>query len=289
VAALGHAYDEGVVTSEATCENAGVKTFTCKNDASHTYTKEVAALGHDIVSYEAKAPTYTEIGWDAYETCNRCDYSTYVEKPALSYGYAGGGSSSSSSGVSRPVTGNAKTFHDVPANHWAKEAIEFVIARGIFGGISDTNFAPDAYMTRGMIAQVLYSLEGKPEVGENTFDDVDGGAWYADAVAWVAENGLMTGTSEGVFAPEENVTREQMAVILCGYAKLVGVDTTNGNSLDRFQDGTDASDWAQSALEWALHAGLLSGKDGGKLDPAGTATRAEVAQILANFCQLMGS
>jgi hypothetical protein len=182
---------------------------------------------------------------------------------------------------------NTTNFDDVESDHWFDNAVAFVAAREIMTGTGNNSFAPQENLTRGMIAQVLYSLQGKPEANTSAFGDVNSGDWYADAVSWAAENGLVTGTSEGVFAPEANVTREQMAVILCGYAKLLGMDTTTGNSLDQFQDGASASDWAQSALEWALHAGLLSGKDGGKLDPTGTATRAEVAQILANFCQLM--
>lgn len=180
-----------------------------------------------------------------------------------------------------PSTG----FVDVSASAWYYNAVNYVVDEGIMSGTGANTFEPNTTLTRAMVAQMLYAMSGKPNQGSNTFGDVDSSAWYADAVAWVSYKGVMTGYGEGRFAPNTPVTREQMALILYNYAKLQGYDTDASSSLSSFADGDSVSSWAQQAMSWAVAQGLFSGRDGNMLTPAGTATRAEIAQIFMQFCK----
>ena len=180
-----------------------------------------------------------------------------------------------------PSTG----FVDVSASAWYYNAVNYVVDEGIMSGTGANTFEPNTTLTRAMVAQMLYAMSGKPNQGSNTFGDVDSSAWYADAVAWVSYKGVMTGYGEGRFAPNTPVTREQMALILYNYAKLQGYDTDASSSLSSFADGASVSSWAQQAMSWAVAQGLFSGRDGNMLTPAGTATRAEIAQIFMQFCK----
>lgn len=178
-------------------------------------------------------------------------------------------------------------FQDVPAAAWYRFAVDYVYDRGIMSGTSATTFSPDGTVTRGMVAQILYAMEGKPAVsGTGVFTDVNRNDWYADAVNWAAENGLVAGVGEGLFAPNDSITREQLAVILYRYAQYKQYDTTqSGSGADVFSDREKVSIWAADAVNWAVNAGLLSGKGNNILDPIAGASRAEVAQIFMNFCQ----
>ena len=177
-------------------------------------------------------------------------------------------------------------FTDVDVEQWYHEAIDYVVDQGMMKGVEQDVFAPGSDLTRGMLAQVLYNLEGTPDIRKpSPYTDVAQDAWYTDAVTWAADKGIVTGYGEGLFGPEDPVTREQMAAILYRYAVLKGYDMTAAGSLNGFEDGADVSSWAEKAMEWAVGIKLLSGKGDGILDPTGTATRAEVAQILMNFCQ----
>ena len=134
-----------------------------------------------------------------------------------------------------------------------------------------------------MLAQTLYAMSGKPAVkAEGTFADVAANAWYADAVNWAAEKGYVSGVGDGKFAPDASVTREQMALILYRYA---GSPDASGMVLREFADGDSVSAYAVDAIRWAVHEGLISGMENNTLAPQGTATRAQVAQILMNFHQ----
>ena len=138
-----------------------------------------------------------------------------------------------------------------------------------------------------MIAQVLYNLEGTPAAGDGSFSDVEAGTWYTDAVNWAAEKGIVKGYGDGTFGPEDDITREQMAVILYRYAQYKGYEVTATGDLSTFNDGAQTSDWAVEAMKWAVGSSLLQGY-AGNLNPTGTATRAEVAQIFMNFCENVG-
>lgn len=154
-------------------------------------------------------------------------------------------------------------------------------------GVSTGRFAPDDALTRAQLVQILYALEGRPAVSSaSAFTDVNSGAWYASAVNWAAASGVVSGVGNGAFGPNDPLAREQLALILYRYAQKQVYDTTQtGNRLQAFGDGSSASSWAAEAMGWAVENGLLSGTGNGHLSPSGTATRAQVAQILMNFCQ----
>ena len=177
-------------------------------------------------------------------------------------------------------------FQDVDEGDWYFSAVEYVYENGLMAGVSQEDFAPGSTLTRGMVAQLLYAMEEGPQGSDSgTFTDVSGDAWYADAVNWAAGQGIVSGVGDGRFAPNDPVTREQLAVILYGYAVYKGCDTTqSGVSIQEFADYDSISGWALDGMSWAVNAGLLSGKGSGMLDPGGTATRGEIAQILMNFC-----
>ncbi len=180
---------------------------------------------------------------------------------------------------------NSLSFDDVKDN-WFREAVDFATSHELFLGVSDTEFAPNAGMTRAMLVTVLYRLEGEPEVGgRSPFDDVPAGKWYTDAVIWASAGGIVNGTGSG-FAPNDPVTREQIAVILCRYAARLGMDVSGG-SLAKFPDADKASSWAAESLGWACRAGLIRGDDAGNLNPKGSATRAEVASLFMRLIALM--
>ena len=172
-------------------------------------------------------------------------------------------------------------FTDVAEGDWYYDAVAYCWENGIMDGTSGTTFAPNLLLNRAMMAQVLYNLADGTASTVAGFPDVAASAWYADAVNWAAANGYVTGYDNGSYGPEDSLTREQLAVILYRYA---GSPEPTG-TLDGFVDTASASDYAVDALRWAVGEGLLTGKDGGRLDPAGTASRAELAQILARFAQ----
>ena len=178
-------------------------------------------------------------------------------------------------------------FADVAEEDWFYEAVAYVSGRGIMNGVGQQVFSPGTYLTRGMIAQVLYNLEKPAERAEEAFADVSANAWYGNAVNWAVVSGIVNGYSATIFGPDDFVTREQAATILYRYCRYKGYDTEVTGDLTEFADSDKISPWAEEAMEWAAGSSLLSGKGGKLLDPAGTATRAEVAQILLNLFQML--
>ena len=177
-------------------------------------------------------------------------------------------------------------FRDVDVDDWSYNAVVYVTDAGIMSGVSGSEFAPNATLTRAMIAQMLWALEDKPVVNYlMTYDDVAAGAWYGEAVRWISSQGFMSGYSDAAFGPNDPLTREQLCLILYNYAEWAGYDVSGGVSLGSYLDAGDASAWAVEALEWALDARLISGRGENLLAPAGTATRAEIAQIMMNFLE----
>ena len=177
-------------------------------------------------------------------------------------------------------------FSDVAEDDWYYDAVAYVAENGIMSGTDGSRFSPNGTLTRAMLSQILYAMEDKPAVsGAATFSDVAAGAWYADAVNWTAAQGIVAGMGENSFAPDAPVTREQLSLILYGYARYKGYDTSASVSLSGYADRDSVAVWAADSMGWAVSEGLISGRPGGYLDPAGTATRAEVAQILMNFCE----
>lgn len=204
-------------------------------------------------------------------------------------GSSGGGGGSTGGGGGTVVTPNNNSwdnpYFDVSSTAWYYNAVKYAVEKGLFSGVTDTQFGPNVSMTRGMLVTVLYKLEGRPAAGGNSFIDVSSNAYYSNAVAWAASKNIVSGIGDGMFAPGQAISREQMVVILYKYAQSKGMDTSASASLSNFADYDKVSPWAREAMQWAVGAGLISGKNGSILDPTGTATRAEVASILMNFLE----
>lgn len=177
-------------------------------------------------------------------------------------------------------------FLDVSRNDWFYSAVEYVVNHDVMSGVSDSSFAPNATLTRGMLVQILYNLEDRPDNnGINIFTDVTTDAWYTDAVIWANNENIVSGMGEGIFAPNAEITREQMALMLYNYAQCKGYDVSASAELSAFTDGADVSSWASHAVQWAVAEGLMSGMGNGTLAPQGTATRAEVSSIMMRFME----
>ena len=185
-----------------------------------------------------------------------------------------------------------KTF--VPAftditGHWAADNILFAASRGLLSGTSDTTFSPDTGMTRGMFVTALGRLAGINPDSYQTgkFTDVKADAYYAPYVNWAAQTGIVEGVTATTFAPDTNINREQMAVIMKNYAAKLGYDLPQTLKAVTFVDNTQISSWAKDAVKSMQQAGILAGKNENKFDPKGTATRAEVATVLRRFVEIV--
>ena len=184
-----------------------------------------------------------------------------------------------------PGTG-ANPFTDVSEKDWFYGDVMFVYENGLMLGTSKTLFSPHGTATRGMMATILWRMEGSPAPkGKNSFTDVETGKWYADAITWTAENGIFAGYGKDKFGPDDPITREQLAAIFYRYADYKGYDLTVKENLDTFKDADKITDYAKTAMQWAVGSGLVKGKSGNLLDPQGTATRAEIAAMLHRFIE----
>lgn len=180
------------------------------------------------------------------------------------------------------------SFDDVSTGSWFYDAVEYVVGMGYFKGISDTSFGPYDSMNRAMFVTVLGRMAGvNADSYKNTqFTDVVSGSYYEGYVVWAAQNGIVKGTSDTTFSPNDPVTREQMAVFLYRYAQYLGMDVSSkGADLSAFADASSVSSWALDAVKWAVANGIINGTDKG-LEPAATANRAQVAQIIYRFDSL---
>lgn len=187
--------------------------------------------------------------------------------------------------VQQPSTGSAN-FSDVPANQWYASAVSYVTQRGLFSGVSETQFAPSQSMTRGMLVSVLYRFNGTSHTGSSPFADVSSNAWYGNAVSWAYANNLVSGVSDTSFAPNTPITREQAAVMLARYLKFSGVALESGTP--DFQDTASISGYAKESVGAMQKAGLLSGDNEGNFRPDAQITRAEIASIFMRLCQKYG-
>ncbi len=177
-------------------------------------------------------------------------------------------------------------FADVAADAWYADAVQYVYENGMMSGTSETTFSPDLTTTRGMIVTILYRLENEPTVtGTTAFTDVAADQYYANAVAWAAQNGIVSGIDATTFAPNNAITREQMAAILYRYAQFKGYDVSAKADLSAYTDAAAVGAYATDAMAWANGAELITGTSATTLSPAGNAIRAQVATILMRFCE----
>ncbi len=176
------------------------------------------------------------------------------------------------------------SFKDVASGAWYFDAVQYAAQNGLMTGVSDKSFAPDATMTRAMLSTVLYRLDGSKKTDKFVkFNDVATSAWYYDAVEWAAANGIDMGCSDSVFGADDNVTRQQMAVIFQRYAKYKGRNTDITADLSAYTDTSAVAGWAHGAISWATSGGLITGTDSSTLLPEGFATRAQAATILMRY------
>lgn len=182
------------------------------------------------------------------------------------------------------IQDNTKIFEDANG-HWASDAITFVTSHEIFNGTSATTFAPNTGITRGMLVKVLHNLEGNPlSIHDDHFSDVSANAWFADSVQWAVSKGIVNGINNEKFAPEKQISREDLAVMLYRYAGSPSV--SNGGHL-AFHDMDQVSAYADTAVRWAVENGIITGTDSDTLNPKGTATRGQTAVIMMRFINLV--
>ena len=176
-------------------------------------------------------------------------------------------------------------FPDVTEGDWFYDAVRYAYETGLMDGVGDNLFAPNSETTRAQLVTILYRLAGEPEPGgDSGFSDVAAGTWYTDAVAWAAQNGIVNGVSDTEFAPGDDITREQLVTVLYRYAESKGYDVSASADLSGYPDAGQVQDYAQPAMAWAVAEGIVEGVDG-NLNPAGNATRAQIATILMRFCE----
>lgn len=286
--ALGHKWDSGTVTTEPTETAPGVRTYTC-TVCGEVKTEVIPATGAHTHKWDAgkvtTAPTATTPGVRTY-TCTICGQTKEEVIPPT------GGSTVCPGGPSCPSYG----FRDVagPAD-WSHEGIDYCVRRSLMVGTGVGTFSPNAVCSRAQIVQILYNLSGDTADYGNyylPFTDVAPGDWFYEAVAWAYANDIVAGTSATTFAPNVDITREQMTVILYGYtAKYAPAFTGGGTSLGQFPDAGSVANWAYAAMNWAVGNGLISGIESygvTYLAPQGSATRAQASAIIMRYCQLIG-
>ena len=177
-------------------------------------------------------------------------------------------------------------FTDVSEKDWFYNDAMFVYKNGLMLGTSKTLFSPHGTVTRGMMATILWRMEGSlAPKDENSFTDVEAERWYADAITWTTENGIFAGYSKDKFGPDDPITREQLTAIFYRYADYKGYKLTITGNLDKFEDADKITDYAKMVMQWAVGNGLIKGKSENLLDPQGTATRAEISAMLHRFIE----
>ena len=251
-----HTYDGGRVTKQATCKEDGEKLYTC-TVCNATKTEPIPKT--DAHTYDGgrvtKQATCKENGEKLY-TCTVCGVGRTEALPKLNC--------------------TSARFYDITMSAWYHDAVDGAVTSGLMKGESDTIFAPNKPLTRAMLATILYRVSGDKAQHSHPFTDVPSGRWFSDAIAWAYESGVVNGTSDGTFSPDDNVTREQAAAMLYRFA---GCPTASGD-VTAFSDAAKISGYAVEPLRWAVGEGIINGKSEYTLDPLGTATRAEIAKIM---------
>ncbi|MBR6915375.1 MAG: S-layer homology domain-containing protein [Clostridia bacterium] len=182
------------------------------------------------------------------------------------------------------ISASSSGFSDVAEGRWSASAIKYAVDRGYMNGVGDGKFDPTGALTRGMVATVLWRREGSPApTAPSGFSDVPAGSWYADAVAWAKQTGVVNGMTETTFAPNAFITREQLATMLFRFSATAPVSVPERADLSPFADDEKTSAWAKESLEWAVEAGLINGTDGNRLAPSGNATREQFAAIIERY------
>ena len=265
----GGSYNPPVIYYTLRFETGGGSDIPSVREAYNTYI--------DLTKYVPTWRGHTFIGWYSERSLTNKVSGVYLTKDMTVYALW--------RVDENPGTG-ANPFTDVSEKDWFYGDVMFVYENGLMLGTSKTLFSPHGTATRGMMATILWRMEGSPAPkGKNSFTDVEAGKWYADAITWTAENGIFAGYGKDKFGPDDPITREQLAAIFYRYADYKGYDLTVKGNLDKFKDADKITDYAKTAMQWAFGSGLVNGKSGNLLDPQGTATRAEIAAMLHRFIE----
>ena len=182
----------------------------------------------------------------------------------------------------------SKEFQDLSTTAWYHESVDYVLSKGIMQGYGDGTFRPDETATRAQVVTLLYRIAGEPAVDDSKalpFTDVNLESWYGSALRWAYQNGITTGVSADTFAPDDCVTREQLVSFLARYAKVTGAYEKVSEDLSSFSDRDRVSSYAVESMQWAVANGIILGTETGKLEPMATATRAQLAAVVARYCQ----
>ena len=231
----------------------------------------------DLTKYVPTWRGYTFIGWYSDRSLTNKVSEVYLTRDLTVY--AGWRVDEN------PSTGE-NPFTDVSEKDWFFDDVLFVYDYGLMVGTGKTLFSPHETVTRGMMATILWRMEGSPiPKGKNSFTDVEAGKWYADAITWTAENGIFADYDKDRFKPDDPITREQLAAIFYRYADYKDYDLTVKGDLDKFKDADEITDYAKTAMQWAVGSDLVKGKSGALLDPQGKAIRAEIAAMLHRFIE----
>ena len=285
--ALGHKWDSGKVTTEPTEKDPGVMTYTCVICGA-IKTEVIPATGPHIHDWDdgvvTTEPTETTPGIRTY-TCKSCGETKTELIPATGPVVCPG-----------DATCPSHRFTDVPGpSRWEHKGIDYCVARGLMAGVGATTFSPNTTSTRAQIVQILYKLSGDTTDYSKyytPFTDVKRGDWFYNAVAWAYDHDIVKGTGEHTFSPDAPIQREQMALILYGYAAKYAPSCLGGAvPIGSFPDAGSVSNWAYAAMSWAVGNGLISGSESNGVSylmPKSSATRAQVSAIMMRFCQLTG-
>ena len=254
----------------AACTEDGSKTVVCEDCGETLSTEVIPAKGHSFGDWTVtKEATCFEDGEES-RTCSACKH---VE--------------------TRPIFANSdncpsKAFSDLDAKAWYHEGVDYALTNSLMNGVGGGKFEPDGQLTRAQLVTVLYRAAGEPDTGKqvNPFTDVADDTWYTKAVIWAANNGIVNGVAKNTFAPDDSITREQIATMLYRYA---GAEAAKKDKLSAFPDAAKVSDWAKEALNWAVAGGLINGvadaNGTANLEPQATATRAQIATILMRWLE----
>lgn len=276
--------DTGTIPAEAVnsvAGEAGTVQLTVKNDGEFGFTMTLTApVGAKNAGLWANLYHYDEAaGKLVYTASSLVDGNGYASLPVGSAGqYA----------LVLDGKSHALPFTDLAAGAWYEDAVAYVYRHDLMSGFSEDTFGPNAALSRAQLCQILYNMEGRPAVtGSGSFSDLAEGAWYTDAVTWAASQGIVDGYGGGLFGPDDNITREQLASILYRYAQARGDNVSVGEDTNilSYSDAADVAGYAVSAMQWACGAGVITGISESALAPRGEATRAQTAAMLMRFCE----
>ena len=309
-----HTWDAGTVTTQATTSSEGLKRYECticgetkdetipkktsygggggtasctvKFDTNGAGTIKSQTINKNGVVTEPTVPTkegYTFAGWYTdKELTVAYDFATKVTKGFTLYAKW----TEIEKGPEEDKSETSMAFTDVKSTDWFFDSVKYVADNKLMNGVSETEFAPNNTLTRAMLVTVLYRNAGELATNRSIpFADVDMGAYYANAVSWAKQNGIVSGVTENEFAPDTNITREQIATIIFRYAQYKGMDAVTLEENLHFTDADEISEYAVSAMNWAVGTGLMKGKSTTTINPKDNATRAEIAAILQRFIE----